>query len=253
MRSRYEAYIDGIALSTIHPGILLTNVEHHLANYNLQTQAVANRNGLMILNRKQGATSVSISFELRVYKTQERQVALQKIQQWAQGKTLETSDREGQKLNIICTAFPAVSSVQDWNDTLKVGFTAYDQPFWENKTPSVITLVGDDEDGVLFVPGNAGEAYAEVEVTPSQTIDDLTVTVGDTSITLDDLNTNAVIKIGYDEKGIQYIKAGTTSILSKRTANSSDDLIAICGKKNAVAVEADHSVTAKFSVRGLWL
>lgn len=253
MISRYEAYMDGIPLSTLHPNILIRDIKHGTASKQRQTQEIANRSGLMVLGSKFGQKTVEIEFDLRIYDTRERQVVIQKIQQWANGEILETSDREGQRLHVSCDDYPVIESVLGWTDTLAITFTAYDQPFWQNKTPSVVTLVGDDEDGVLFVPGNAGEAYAEVEVTPSQTIDDLTVTVGDTSITLDDLNTDAVIKIGYDEKGIQYIKAGTTSILSKRTANSSDDLIAICGKKNAVAVEADHSVTAKFSVRGLWL
>ena len=253
MRSRYEVYVDGVALSSLNPAILITDIAHEPANYDRQTQAIANRNGLMIVKSTQKTTSVEIAFELRIYNIAERQRVLQQIQQWAKGKILETNDREGQQLHVVCETLPRIESVQEWNATLGIGFTAYNKPFWEEKLPSTITLTGDDEEGSLYVPGNAGKAFVEAEITPSEAISGLTVTVGDTTIELEDLNTSDVIKIGYDEYGNQYIKAGATSILSKRTPESSDDLLAECGEKNEIAVSSNHSVTAKIIVRGVWL
>lgn len=253
MRSRFEAYIDRIPLSTLHPQILITDIGYTVANYKRQTQAVANRNGLILVNARQETSKVTIAFELRLYRAAERQVVLQKIQQWARGSVLETSDREGQQLHVVCDGFPTIGSVSKWNSSMTISFTAYEQPFWENKTPSIFADDGTEITGNLFVPGNAGETYVEAEITPSEAITGLVISVGSTSIELESLNTAEKITIGYDAYGNQYIKAGTTSILSKRTPESSDDLIAICGAKNAIAVTADKSVHAKIIARGLWL
>ena len=253
MISRYEAYMDGQALSHVHPGIQIMDIAHSVSSVRRQMQSIANRNGMVILSKAQDSTSVEILFALRLYSIQERQAALQKIQQWAQGSILETNDREGQRLHVVCDAFPTIQSALGWTDVLSIQLTAYEKPFWENKTPSVLVLNGSDTQGRLFVPGNAGDAFAEVTVTPQQTIHELTVIVADTMIRLEQLSTDQVITIGYDEHGYQYIKAGNDSILSKRTAASSDDLIAICGKKNTVSVQADNPVMAKIQVRGLWL
>ena len=253
MRSRYEIYVDGIAFSSIHPGIIIQNIGYNTATIMRQTQYVANRNGSIILNNKMEKARVTIQFMLRIYRTQDRQAVLQKIQQWAQGKVLETSDREDQRLYVVCDNFPVIDSVKNWTGTLAVSFTAYEKPFWESRILSTVSLVGDDEEGSLFIPGNAGNTLVSAVVTPSEAITELQITVGDTTIKLEGLNTDAIISIGYDEHGNQYIKAGTTSILAKRTTDSSDDLLAVCGKRNDVAVTADKSVAASIMARGLWL
>ena len=253
MRSRHEVYMDGIALSSIHPSILITDIAHSPAKKAIMTQQIANRQGMIVIDSRREEASVAVSFELRVYKAQQRQEVLQKIQQWCNGKILETNDREGQRLHVICTDEPSMGSVTKWTSPLVVEFSAYEKPFWENKTYASCSMTGDDEESSLFVAGNAGYAYAEAVITPSETITELTVTVGDTTIELDDLSTSDVIKIGYDEHGNQFIKAGNTSILGNRTPASSDDLMLMCGKRTAVAVSADKSVSAVIKARGLWL
>ena len=253
MKSRYEAYMDGIALSSIHPGILITDIAHTISSPKRQLQSFANRNGLQIVSTTSESTGVEIMFELRLYKMQDRQVALQKIQQWARGSILETNDREGQRLNVVCENFPSIGSAMGWNDALSVGFMAYEKPFWESKSFYSASMSGSDSEGVLYVPGTAGNTLAECIIEPSQTIDELTVTVANTFIKLTGLNTDQEIRIGYDSHGNQYIKAGDTSILAKRTPASSDDLIAVCGEKNAISVSADASVFATVKARGLWL
>lgn len=253
MISRYEAYMDGVALSSIHPDLLITDIRHAVADYDRTTQATVNRDGSRILKNYRNTTGVSIFFRLRIYDISERQKALQKVQQWASGQVLETNDRVGQRLFVHCDKYPVISSALKWLETLSITFYSYEKPFWEEKTESVARLTGNDEEGSLFVPGNAGDAFVEVKVTPSATITSLTVMVGDTFITLSGISTNSVITIGYDENGNQYIKAGTTSILNKRTASSSDDLLAKCGEYNTVSVIASASVTAEFKARGVWM
>ena len=253
MRTRHEVYVDGIALSSIHPGILITDIAHSPARKALMTQQIANRQGMRVIDSRREEARVGITFELRIYKAQQRQEVLQKIQQWCQGKILETNDREGQRLFAICSEEPYISSVTKWTVPLTIEFSAYEKPFWENKTYSSCTMSGSSAQKTLFVPGNAGTACVEAVITPSETITELTVTVGDTFIELEDLSTSDVISIGYDENGNQFIKAGETSILGNRTAESSDDLLAVCGKKSTVSVSADKSVNAVIKARGLWL
>lgn len=255
MISRYEAYMDGIALSSIHPALLITDIQQIQSGISRTTETRANRNGLMELDSKRAKTGCAISFMLRIYDIAERQKVVQEIQRWASGKILETNDRPGQVLYVKCDAFPVIKSAMKWLDVLTVGFYSYENPFWIEKTPANLSLsAGTSGNGNLFVPGNAGSALVEVTVTPgNSTMANCALTVAGRTITLTGVNATSAnpLKIRYDDKDIQSIKVGTTSVLDKRTG--ADDLLAECGKYNACSFTSSASATVQFSCKGVWL
>ena len=255
MISRYEAYMDGIALSSVNPKLLILDIAHAVSAESLTTDSIINRNGLILQKSRRAKTSVSILFELRIYDIAERQQALQEVQRWASGKVLETNDRKGQQLYVHCDSFPVISSALKWTDELQMTFSSYEKPFWLEKTPAVLTLAaGTSGSGTLYVPGNAGKALVEVTVTPSSgTMANCTLTVAGRTITLTGVNATASnpLTIRYDDMDIQSIKVGTTSVLDKRTGV--DDLLAECGKTTAFSFTASSSASVSFSVKGVWL
>ena len=92
-------------------------------------------------------------------------------------------------------------------------------------------------------------------ITAGASVTGFTVTCGGTSITLESLSlsNNDVVNIRYTEDHhILEIKKGTTSLLNKRTAASSDDLIAQPGT-NAVSFTCSASATCKFIAKGAYL
>lgn len=254
MISRYEAYMDGVALSAVNPNLLILDIQHELADVEYEYEHLANRAGSFITEGKQEGSSVTIVFQLRLYSISERQTACQEVQRWAKGKILETNDRPGQRLWVKCTTLPRITSALNWTEEISMTFTAYEHPFWEEVTPSVLSLTGTSATGILFVPGNVSEALIEVTAVPgSGTLNTLSITVGDNTMEFSSLGATVSneLSITYDDRLIQSIKVSNSSAMSKRTG--ADDLLAVCGTNNTVSITAGTSATVTLSARGLWL
>ena len=252
--AKYEAWIDGEALGAISPDLYICAITYTPAAVTINVNEIVGRWGELEETTRWKGASVTVSFYLRKSTGQERQAILEQVGRWARGKYLEISDRLGERLRVICSAPPYVPDHLSWTDAISVTFRTLAQPFWERQTPAILTLSGETGSGNLFVPGNIGKALVEVDAAPaSGTLANITLTVGDTSITLNGVNATSTdhLKITYDERGIQSIKRGTTSVMSARTAASSDDLLAECGKISSISFSASTSASVTFSARGL--
>lgn len=254
MISRYEAIMDGVPLSSINENLLILDIAHSYSEFENQSIKFARRNGLYIVDRYRESVSVTITFELHIYNIAQRQAACQEVAKWAMaGSILQTNDRPGQRLRCICEMPPVIESALSWTDPITMTFTGYIVPYWEEIVPSEETVTGGS--GALFVPGNGGKTVVECTVQPAATITSITLGCGDTSIALSGISVSSsqTLTISYDDNMNLQIKRGTTSYLNKRTAESSDDLLAVCGQNNAVSVTCSGSYSAKFTARGLWL
>ena len=256
MISRYEVMLDGVPLSSMHDELMILDIQHTPAQRQANVARKAKGNGGYVSGIYQQQTTVSVLFELHVYDIRERQRVCDEIATAAINcKILQTSDRPGKRLHVICDQPPAIESAQQWTSQIAMTFSAYSIPFWEESVPASIALSGTSKTGSFFVPGNAGETFVDVEVTAPSGISSLTISVGSTTIALTGLSVAAggVVKMTHDENGILSIKNGNTSLLSHRTAASSDDLLVISGKQNNVSISANKAVSCNFKARGVWL
>lgn len=255
MISRYEAYMDGVALSAVDPSLLILDIQHNDPALQIRTNPLGGRDGAIVNGTYIEKASVTITFAIREYSILNRQAACSRVVKWAKGKVLKTNDRVGQMLYCVCDRFPVISSAMRWTDSLSVSFSAYGIPYWQEEYPKELTLTGTSQTDTLFVPGNSDTAYVNAEITAGASVSSLTIGCGDSSIALTGLSLSSgdVVKFAYDENGILSIKEGSTSLLNKRTAESSDNLTAKCGEENELSITASGSVTAVFSVRGCWL
>lgn len=253
MISRYEATLNGVALSEIDDSILVLDINYAGPQIKTNTYTSARRQGARVYRRYFGKSTVTISFEIHKYNTQARMNVCNAIQQWAKdGGVLVTSDRDGQRLRCVCDTYPVITSAMKWTEALSVTFSAYAIPFWEESTPVTLTLNGTEESDTMTVPGCVEEALVEVEVTPSGTLTDLDLTVNGRTLSLSGISVSGdTISIDYDENMIQSIRAGWTSLLDARTGV--DDLLAVCGEQNEFSFTANVPCSVIFSVRGLWL
>ncbi|MBO7624387.1 MAG: phage tail family protein [Bacteroidales bacterium] len=253
MRSRYEAILNGVSLSSISSDILILDVSYPSPAFRDTTFTVANRHGVRHDKRKFEPLTASISFEIHAYDIRRRQAIRDAVCEWARnGGKLEINDHHDQFIQCVCSQFPSVGSVRNWTDSMAVEFTAYEVPFWQEKNPVVVSLTGQTASKAVYVPGTGEESLVEVEITPSQTLTSITLNVNDRELTLSGISVsaNSTIVISYDDRAIQSIKNGNTSLLNKRTGV--DDLLAVCGGNNQFSVSANKSVNATFKVRGLW-
>lgn len=253
MITRYEAIIDGIALSSINPDIIIHDINPVIGEYSYKTNTIAKRAGGLLTNEVLGSASVVISFEIHNYSIQKRQQICQDIIQWARGSVLETNDRKGQFLRGKCVSFPYVNSALEWTQIMTLTFSAFEQPYWQEKAESVLELSGTTNEGTLFVPGNAENTLVEAVITPVSTMANITINVGDTTMTLTGCGATTAnpVVISYDSKRFLSINVGSTSILDKRTGD--DDLLAVCGQDNEISYTASANVGVEIRARGLWM
>lgn len=256
MISRYEVVLNGESLAELDERLLILDVTYPEHEIEIPVYNPGGSNSAVTDKPKKGKASVSVSFELHVYNIAERQALLQSVIAWCKdGGILKINDRPEQRLNVICDKFPNLGSVRNWTDPLEIVFSAYGVPYWQDETPTVATLQGSNTNGRMIVPGGIGEALFDITVTAIQAITNLTLTVGSKSIVLDGISCpqNGQITVSHDKNGILSIKQGTTSLLGKRTAKSSDDLKADCGENIQIGAKASATVRAVYSVRGCWL
>ena len=251
-----DVWLNGIALSAVDPTILVQSVQEGAPKIALSTGGPARSDGLRLLYRSRQSLSVSVTFAFREHIDFTRRAsAMDAVRSWFRDGQLMLWHRPEQILNVRAADFPELGNPRAWTRSMKMTFTAYEWPFFLDADETVRTLTGSSANGNIFLRGNGPAARASVSVTSESAVTSLTLTAGDTSISLADLNVTAgsEIKIGYDDQMIQYIKAGNVSILQKRTAASADDLLIPCGVSVPLAVSANASVTAVFRARGVWL
>lgn len=255
MIGRYEAYMNGIALSSIDPSICVLDIRPSAPKPVYSTYNLTYKDGAVIENAYYEKTSVEVEFEIHEYSVIRRQNICQKIQKWAKRGIFTASNRPDQRLkNCVCESFPVAES-KSWTKSLTMTLSAYNPPYWEELNPTTVTLTGTDSSANVYVPGNADKAYVSADVTISSFVTSIRFTVGDTTIVLTGLSNEEGdhIRVGYDDDGYMYIRLNNTSIIEKRHESSDDDLIVECGKINTFSIASSASVSVTYTVRGCWL
>ena len=248
MISRYEAFMDGVPLSSLDPSIYVLNIQPGNNNPNIRTSNISGRAGSRVIRKNFESVSVTILFEIHEYNTEKRQAVCSKVKKWANGKILSVSDRPGQQLRCVCESYP-IANAREWTEAVSMTFTGYNPPYWENENA---TLVKTTSSKKAYIPGNAPETLVSAVVTVNSSISSLTLTTWVKSLVLAvSAVQNDKIYVEYDENNILHIKKNSTSILDKRTGD--DDLTVPCGEFSSFSVTADGSVSAVFEARGCWL
>lgn len=258
MMTRYEAWLNKKSLSAIDPEIYILDIAYASTRFTTNTVDIPGRNGQHVTGRSARSTSVVITIEIHEQDTARRQDVCRRVQAWAMGGgILTTRDRRGQQLRVICDSPPDIESALKWTQPLKMTFTAYEQPFWEDEYPRTATLTGTNASTSFYVPGIGAQTRVEASVKNASggTIEALTLAAGGTTMKFKGLAlaNGETLEIGYDENDLLTIHVGGTSKMSCRTGDSDDDLMADTGAHVALSVSAGADVSATFRARGLYL
>ena len=256
MISRYEVTLNGNPMSEIDEQLLILDVEYAKPAYDLRTAVNGSLDGARITGRYKESAEVTVSFELHLYGIADRQAACQKVISWARdGGILEINDRPDQRLHVVCSEFPAISSVRNWTDPLQITFTAYPLPWWEDTEETSVTLNGKKVNGYMELPGSGGDARVSVSIMVNGYLTTLNLRAGDTVLKLAGLAiaSGGTLEIGYTDEQLIYIRSGSTSLLGKRTNDSADDLLLPSGKKSTIGIDANTNIRATFKARGCWM
>lgn len=252
MNNRFSCALRGVPMESIDPVVRVTDVTE-LPPRMWVTTAPTARHGLKLLRRVRESLTVRVSFLMHEYDPARRRELLSRVHAWAdRGGWLTTSDRPGQRLSVVCDTLPTLSALC-WSDELQLEFTAYAVPFWETEAESETVT---DSTATLTLDGNADGCPVSAEITNAgaNTLTTLTLQCGNTQMTFDGL---ALAPGGAftltAENGLLRAEVQGESVLMRRTADSSDLLLADGGVETAVRVSADQAVHARFHARGRWL
>ena len=257
MARHIDIYCNGNALTAAVPTALLQNVVEDTAQVDIETSPRAGVFGQFIDTAQRRSLVVHVDFAIReLYDLSKRAQAQTWAAKWAQDGYLTVSYRPYQRLRVTVSQRPTLLSVRNYAQAFRASFTAYSVPYWQDSGVTTQTLTGTDKTGTITPTGTLGKLPTAVTVTHSSgTLTTLTLTAGSTQMAFTDLSVAAgtALTIAYDDDYNLTIKAGTTGVMSARTAASSDHLLLTPGVENTIRVQADVSVSAEFSVRGLYL
>lgn len=261
MRTRYEAMVDGIPLSSVDPAILIADIQETEPDVRRQTANFPTGDGQRVLRTVRQSLRVTVLFEIHTQDVRRRADICERVVRWAQGRFLAVNYRPEQRLRVICETPPAVTSTLSWTQRLKVVFAAYAVPFWEDARSTRLTVMRDAW-ASCHIGGTAKETLVEATVqnTGGAPVTSLTVAAGTAADTLTTLSFYGVIipaggslVIAYDDARVLSATVAGGSVLSKRTQTSSDDLVVPCGARSIFGCSADGAIKTTFSFRGWYL
>lgn len=252
MLLRFDAILNGVSFAAIDPSVMLLDIVELPPDEDLQTARRAIHPGTRITSRVRRSLSLRMVFVVREYDITSRAMVLDKIAEWAgNGGWLTVNSRPGQRLYVTPEEPPSMGSSLKWTAEMEMTLTAYERPYWEQQWPTKAVI---SDSGSIRPTGTLPQALVECDVTNAgdSALTTVTVSCGGTHITLEDISVPAGghVSISYTDAGIMVIMAGNASALASRTADSSDDLVAIARQSNDISVTADQPVSAVFSARG---
>ena len=257
MISRYRVSLNGSHLDQVSDSLFILDIQTPEPQITYNVASLGSKDGGMITRKYRNKASVAVSFYINEYDIAKRNEVLRKVVEWGkQGGVLQINERPEQVLrHAFMEKIPAMSA-KNWTEPLSIEIADYVFPYWEDDIDTVASLTqGTDKTGTILLKGNADKAYLCAEITAKASVSWIKVYSGDTMIYLTDLSLSNgdIVKIDYDDYMNLRIKQGTTSLLTKRSADSNDDLIANCGSTTSIRVQASGNVTSVFRGRGCWL
>lgn len=256
MISRYRISINGIEMDSLDDNLLILDVSNPQPERTRRKTTAANLDGYELTETYVEQQTVTVTFELHIYDTAERNRVLQLVNDWAAaGGILILNDRIGQHLeNVYCDQFASMESVRNWTDPLTLVFSTTTNPRWVSDEMITRSLTGRSASGTLAVDGNDGYSLVSVDITANAAVTSVQIGCGNTVLKIQNINLANGQKLNIDYVKGRYlrIRANGVSVMDKLSADSSDNLRAECGKVSTVSVIANNKVTAMFTARGCW-
>ena len=257
VRTRYEAYVDDVPLSSVDPAVIVADIAESEPDTRRTTADYPTLDGQRVLRTVRQSLRVTVSFEIHTQDVRRRADICERVVRWAQGRFLKVNYRPEQRLRVVCETPPSVASALSWTQRLTVAFAAYAVPFWEDAQPTRVPVSGNGSVSA-YVRGTAAQTLVEATVqnSGSAAITAATLKAGDTAFLFAGISIPAggSLVIGYDGARVLSAKIGNASVLARRTTASDDDLLAPCGQRAAFSVSgAGANAKTTFTVRGWYL
>lgn len=253
MGRHVEAWMDGEALSAQGP-FTLQQVREDVPTVDVDGEARPGRDGQRMIRKRRTKLSVALTVMIHeVHDLQARVRYTERLARWAQGRVLELSSRPERRLHVCCTGEPALGDARNYAEEVRVEFTAYEVPYWEDKYPATLSLSGSEASGRLYVPGTVPAPVCAAIRPAAGTLTSLTLEAGTRRIELMGMSiaSGQELRFERDAYDVLAIRCGGVSQLSHRSAASDDDLFVEPGRAD-VRLTANVACKATVTARGRW-
>lgn len=271
----FDAYLDGVSLSSLADEIIIRDIVEQNPTQDLQTYKRSLHAGTHITSAVRRTLPIDIVYCIRAYDVARRAEIADLIAGWAgKGGNLTVNTRPGKHLYVSPAELPRVGSSLKWTEDLTLTLTAYEQPYWEDVEPLTLlvpeTIKADGDqyyyfEGYYEATGNVPRVPATCMLTnksPDTPMTYIKIAFPDSNTYIEltgmEIKPNGKLWIGYDSHDLINITGQTTqsmydSLLKYRTAESSDDLIAVSGAFAECRIYSDVPVSGSIMIRGRWL
>lgn len=248
MTTKYTCALDGVSLVSLDDRICIQDIREDAPKLRLDRFPMP-QGGQSIVPIRESLT-IRVTFAIQEEQPRLRRAAMQNVLAWAmKGGMLTTSDRPNQRLTVVCSEFPAMST-EDWTEPLTIAFTTTRCPYWEDAEAAFLTTSGAS---AFAVPGTVGDAPVSVTVTNtgSEAITRLSLQCGATWLIFENIRLPAGGKCYVEARdGLLSAMINGESILTCRTCGSDDLLLAPCGEASHVQAMALQPLEALWKARG---
>lgn len=152
MASKYQAFMNGISLTGLDNRIHIVDVKEK-PTLSL-TSEVLHRFGARISHRTRENLEVTIELFLKVKSAEDYANVVDAIHAWAVDGYLQLSYRPYQRLDVVCTEFPGIESIQSWTEHLTLTFVAYYVPYWQATSQTKLTVNGSETRTSMHLAGS---------------------------------------------------------------------------------------------------
>jgi hypothetical protein len=265
---RFEATLGGVEIGTLADEIVLFDIVEKPAEMDTQTVPLTWGEGSRRIRNTRKSLSVELHFAIRTQDVVRRAEVRDLLADWAaNGGALKVNYRPDRVLYVKDDTPPALGSSLNWTDEIVLTLTAYAVPYWQSAKATghafETKLLDSGENwyaNLINPDGNAGMAKVDAIIyhVGEENLTHLYIKCGKTFFEFSGMNLEpgAIIMISYDDGILSVVDFSNVesdnSLLKYRTAESSDDLLAVPNQENALQISADQPLEGRFTARGIW-
>ena len=237
-----EAWGNGVALSSLDPRICLVDIaESEEIDLRAEIRGESEGKGLRHLGRK--ALTVTLSVHIKAWEPAVYGACMEKLRGWAKACLLAVSYRPDEVLSGFFHAYPQ-SSPQNWDRPVTLRFAAYKMPYWVRTQTEVLYGVASGLVQLYLTPTGDGPycfMEGEIQNQGSGNLSEITVYCPETGTAFMfnglELPKGDGMRIFYENGYLRLRRMSDGfSLFPRRLATSSDDLLLVPGRENAVQV-----------------
>jgi len=267
MQMTRRVALNGVWLDNVDSRIVISSIEPGDGKENIAATDSAARYGQRVTQNRRSTLDVVVKFMMlehghSVNGLQARAELLEKVNEWASaGGVMTINYKPGRRLNVILVQAPGEGSLWNYTKEFSIVFRAYAVPYWED-TEDMKVMIQNTSSYTVSV-GVSGSAPTPILVafknTSGSTSDTFSVSAGGKTISFSSLGlaSGETLTINEGTNGLFQAYITSTggvnrSAMSKRTAESADDLVVNPGTVS-VSVTSQRVGTLTVSHRGRYL